>query len=54
VPCTFVSIQKTTGKTETANGTCNLTAVYESFKWFLCDSHFTGSASTNLVRGLHP
>jgi hypothetical protein len=54
VPCTFVSIQKATGKTETAIGTCNLTAVYESFKWFLCDSHFTGSSSTMTVRGLHP
>lgn len=54
VPCTFVSIQTATGKTETAIGTCNLTAVYENFKWFLCDSHFTGTASTYTVRGLHP
>lgn len=54
VPCAFVSIQKATGKTETATGTCNLTAVYENFKWFLCDSHFTGTNSTNAVRGLHP
>jgi hypothetical protein len=53
VPCTFVSIQKATGKTETATGTCLLTAVYENFTWFLCDSHFTGSATT-AIRGLHP
>lgn len=54
VPCTFVSIQKATGKTETATGTCLLTAVYEAFKWFLCDSHFTGTNSTNAIRGLFP
>jgi hypothetical protein len=54
VPCTFVSIQKATGKTETASGTCLLTAVYENFKWFLCDSNFRGTATTNAVRGLHP
>jgi hypothetical protein len=54
VPCTFVSIQKSTGKTETATGTCLLTAVYENFKWFLCDSSFRGTASTNTVLGLHP
>jgi hypothetical protein len=53
VPCTFVSVQKATGKTETATGTCLLTAVYENFKWFLCDSHFTGTATTT-IRGLHP
>jgi hypothetical protein len=54
VPCTFVSIQKTTGKTETATGTCLLTGVYENFKWFLCDSNFRGSATTISARGLHP
>jgi len=54
VQCRFVSIQKATGKIETATGTCLLTGVYENFKWFLCDSTFRGSASTNLVRGLHP
>lgn len=54
LPCTFVSIQKATGKTETATGTCLLTAVYEDFKWFLCDSHFIGTNSTNAIRGLHP
>ena len=54
VACTFVSIQKATGKTETATGTCLLTAVYETFKWFLCDSNFRGTATTTAVRGLHP
>ena len=54
VPCTFVSIQKATGKTETATGTCLLTAVYENFTWFLCDSRFSGSNSTNAIRGLFP
>jgi hypothetical protein len=53
VPCTFVSTLKATGKTETATGTCLLTAVYENFKWFLCDSHFSGSATT-AIRGIHP
>jgi hypothetical protein len=54
VPCTFVSIQNATGKTEMAMGTCLLTAVYENFQWFLCDSHFRGTATTNAIRGLHP
>jgi hypothetical protein len=54
VPCTFVSIQKATGRTETATGTCLLTAVYEDFKWYLCDSNFRGVSSTNRIRGLHP
>ena len=54
VPCTFVSIQKATGKTETASGTCLLTAVYENFTWFLCDSRFSGTNSTNAIRGLFP
>jgi hypothetical protein len=54
VPCTFVSIQKSTGKTETATGTCLLTAVYEGFTWFLCDSHFAGSSTTVSIRGIHP
>jgi len=54
VPCTFVSTQKSTGKTETATGTCLLTAVYENFKWFLCDSNFRGTSTTNSIRGLHP
>ena len=54
VACTFVSLQKATGKIETAAGTCLLTAVYENFRWSLCDSHFRGTATTNAIRGLYP
>ena len=54
VRCTFVSLKKATGKIETATGTCLLTAVYENFRWFLCDSHFQGTATTSATRGLFP
>lgn len=38
------------GQTETANGTCTITAVYEpaQWKWFLCDSKYKGSSSFSL------
>jgi hypothetical protein len=40
-PCTFRSVSKATGKTETAAGTCSLTTVYENWRWMLCDSRFS-------------
>jgi hypothetical protein len=40
-PCTFKDNLGTT------SGDCLLTAVYESFKWLLCDSHYTGVATPN-------
>jgi len=39
-PCTFRSVSKTTGRTETTAGTCALTTVYENWRWMLCDSRF--------------
>jgi len=38
------------GQTETANGMCTITAVYEpaQWKWFLCDSKYKGSSSFSL------
>lgn len=38
------------GQTETANGTCTITAVYEAaqWRWFLCDSTYKGSSSFSL------
>jgi hypothetical protein len=40
VSCEFVSRNRMTGVIGTAKGTCRLTAVYESFRWWLCDSLF--------------
>jgi hypothetical protein len=39
-PCTFRSVSKTTGRTETTAGTCALTTVYENWRWMLCDTRF--------------
>jgi hypothetical protein len=39
-PCTFRSIRKSTQKLEEVVGICQLTGVYESFRWFLCTSGF--------------
>jgi hypothetical protein len=32
------------GKRESVPGICTLTAVYENWRWFLCESHFRGTA----------
>lgn len=54
-PCTFVSLVKATGKTETAVGTCSLDAFYDKDRWLLCDSHFNGTSLVDRVQlGLHP
>ena len=45
-PCTFMDIVKATGVRETVVGTCLLTAVYESFRWFLCVSRFAGQGKS--------
>jgi hypothetical protein len=45
-PCTFFDIVKATGVHETVSGTCLLTAVYENWRWFLCDSNFSWSGTT--------
>ncbi len=44
VPCTFRSIvtdptRPTNGQEEVSTGICTLTAVYEGWHWWLCDSH---------------
>ena len=36
------------GKTETAKGSCTLTSIYEDGRWWLCDSHFTGTTTSGL------
>jgi len=46
--CTFVDIptdpkNPNFGKQETVSGTCLLNAIYENWKWFLCDSRFASS-----------
>jgi hypothetical protein len=41
-PCEFRSQNKMTGMVGSAKGTCRLTAVYESFRWWLCESRFFG------------
>jgi len=45
-PCEFVSRLKANGKVETAKGTCTLTSVYEDGRWWLCDSHFSGTTTS--------
>lgn len=52
-PCTFRDIPKSTGVTETVRGTCLLTSVYESFRWWLCDSRFE-HISTTIPLALQP
>ena len=38
--CEWTSTVKATGAKEVAYGTCGLSAVYESRRWWLCDSNF--------------
>jgi hypothetical protein len=38
--CHFYATNKATGAVGIANGTCELTGVYENWQWRLCDSHF--------------
>jgi hypothetical protein len=45
VPCTFYDIP-TGGSSERVDGICLLTAVYENWKWWLCESHFQGISTT--------
>ena len=37
------------GRREFVSGTCHLTTVYESFRWFLCDSTFEGDGDPTLA-----
>jgi hypothetical protein len=45
-PCRFAATSKATGLFSVATGTCQLTTVYETSQWRLCDSRFLPSAST--------
>jgi hypothetical protein len=52
--CTFVDIpqdpnNKNYGRRESISGICTLTAVYENWKWQLCDSHFGNSTGPVLL-----
>ncbi len=50
-PCTFFDTVIATGVDQTVVGTCLLTAVYENWRWLLCDSHFAGAKpATSLDR----
>ena len=51
--CTFVDIPTNPtsplfGRRESVSGICTLTAVYESWKWYLCSSHFRGLGTVPL------
>lgn len=51
--CTFVDIPTNPsnplyGRRESVTGICTLTAVYESWRWYLCSSHFRGQSTTPL------
>src|SRR5690606_34426582 len=39
-PCRFRDIRRSDGLPFVATGNCELTAVYENGRWWLCDSHF--------------
>jgi hypothetical protein len=39
-PCRFAATNKATGASGLAVGTCQLTQIYENFRWQLCDSRF--------------
>jgi len=54
VSCGWTSTRRSTGVQEISNGSCYLTAVYESSRWRLCDSDFEGSVTINgrVVPGL--
>jgi hypothetical protein len=43
--CEFVSREKASGTVGVARGTCSLTGVYENDRWWLCDSHFSGTTT---------
>jgi hypothetical protein len=45
-PCTFDDIPNKTGIREKVQGICLLTATYQNWAWWLCDSHFKGIATT--------
>jgi hypothetical protein len=51
--CTFVDIptnptNPNVGRRESVTGICTLTAVYENWQWFLCESHFRGLGTVPL------
>lgn len=48
IPCQFTARIKATGQIEVATGECQLTAVYENWRWWLCDSHFRGTTTSGL------
>ena len=48
--CVFHDIPKSgpnKGRTQRIEGRCDLTAIYEKWNWFLCDSEFTGRIAMN-------
>ena len=57
-PCVFIDIIKASGAKERVSAICTLTAVYENFRWFLCESHAApgpgGTTPLSLLRGRVP
>ena len=49
--CTFVD-RFSNGTRQTVTGTCNISAVYDAFRWYLCTSTFDGPFTTST--GLAP
>ena len=47
-PCEFTDRIISTGRVERASGTCALTATYENWRWWLCDSRFHGQVNITL------
>lgn len=46
--CTFEDVSTTNGRRVRVTGDCFLTAVYENWRWWLCDSTFLNGMSTAL------
>ena len=46
-PCRFASTNKATGVFGTADGTCELTTIYENWQWYLCDVHILPSPGSS-------
>jgi hypothetical protein len=49
--CRFASTDLRTGVFGTVTGTCELTTVYENFRWYLCDSHYLNPSSAVVASG---
>jgi hypothetical protein len=51
-PCQFTDVEKTTGKVFTSDpGICLMTAVYQPYRWWLCNSNWCNNTTRACVPG---